>query len=346
MNQKLDLFDDFLRTDASTSKFKIRAYHFLNNSAIPEAENVRTKIRSWSEGFLITKEFVSKFRSKIDSVHKAALFELYTFHLLKSFGFNVSNIPVSGLKTPDLRAEKAGNKLFIECTSASSSYTDDAEEDNKNLILDSLHKISKGKNLLNVAFITSGKGSPSLKNIRLQIQTMLENGNPSVVIDDSGWKFVVSRSSVSEEDSRGIGVLASPAKCLTPEKNLLQSLKGKLPAKYKLLAPYLIAVNSHDYFLDEISIVDCLFGASAFQHQLHLNKRSEPSFFIQNAEFANSSVSGILLLKKWDIYSTEEPNITLWHHPEPKYKVDPQFFPIDQREWLKTGNGVYTSLEI
>ena len=131
---------------------------------------------------------------------------------------------------------------------------------------------------------------------------MLDNGSSSVVIEESGWKFVVSRSSFREEGSRGIGILRSPVKFLTPERNLIQALKGKLPSKYELDAPYLIAVTSHDYFLDELSIVDCLFGASVFQQQLHLNKRSDPSFFIQNAEFANSSVSCILLLKKWDIY--------------------------------------------
>lgn len=329
----LNLFDDFERTNTDRVNFKVVRYDFLNNSAVPEAESARKKIIEWSKGFLMTSEFVKKFRSKNNKQHTAALFEIFIFHYFKSRGFPITNIEVAETPTPDFRIEGDNGEIYIECTCSSNSNIDESIETLQAVILDSLKKIDKKNNFVNIEWLAHNYIAPSERKIRFLIKQYIdqESRPPYLQIEESGWIIRITITPGHSEVKRGIGFIKYPAAIVTPYLNVLSSLKDKRPSRYKLSNPYIIALYSEDMHLDDLDMDLALFDGASFQDKLPLSRARDKSFFIAQSGLINTSVSALLLVQRLPIYSDGDARLMLWHHPEPKYPISPVEFSMPQK---------------
>lgn len=342
------LFDNFERTDTNRDNFRVERYTFLNNSAIPKAEAARKKIIGWSEGFLIKPDFLKKFRSKNNRQHTAALFELFVFYNFKSQGFAIENIDVAGTPTPDFRITTEEGPIYIECTCASSSNFDEGIDNLQSAILDSFSKLDKQSNFINIEWLQCSHSNPSLKKIRSLINNFI-NATPrpsSLMIEDSGWRIKVTLIPSSEKVKRGIGTISSPFGIVTPQVNVLAALEEKRPGKYKLNAPYIIAIHSEDPFLDDLDIELALFDGAIFQDKLPLKRASGNVFFIAKNEWANRSVSAVLIVQKMQVYDSAPPRIKMWHHPEGRFPIKPDLFNLPQRIFIRTDEVTFKVVDI
>ncbi|MBE7174752.1 MAG: hypothetical protein INR69_00010 [Mucilaginibacter polytrichastri] len=344
------LFDDFDRTDTDRNNFSVERYTFLNNSAIPEAASARAMITSWSEGFLIKPDFVRKFRSKNNKQHTAALFELFVFNYFKSQGFPIENIDVAGVPTPDFKIETEKGIIYIECTCASRSGHDESIEALQSVILDSFAKLEKRNNFVNIDWLQCSYTTPSMKRIRFLIQQFINDPQKTscLMIEESGWRIKITLINSGKPVQRGVGFMMYPVGIITPQVNILTALEEKRPTRYKIDDQYIIAVHSDDPFLDDLDIELALFDGAVFQDTLPLGRANENALYIADKKLINRSVSAVLTVQKLNIYHNGQPRMKLWHHPEPKYPIDPSLFLLRQKtfERLDENNFKAYNLEI
>ena len=98
-----------------------------------------------------------------------------------------------------------------------------------------------------------------------------------------------------------------------------QLLTGSVEKTSAFQHPYIICVNSTDFYLDDISIEQTLFGT-----------RSEEGFFICNDKPQNTSVSGILLIRGLVPWNLHVLSSSLWHNPWAKYPLPKDTLLTDQ----------------
>lgn len=337
MTLELKLFDDFERTDTDSDNFKVVHYHFLNNSAVPEAERARKKIEEWSDGFLLKPEFLNKFRSKNNKQHTAALFELFIFHYFKKRGYLIKNIDVAGTPTPDFIIEAENGPIYIECTCSSNSNIEESIDTMQAVILDSLKKLDKQNNFVNIEWLAHSYVTPSERKIRFLIKQYINEvaRPPYLQIEESGWIIRITIIPGRSEIKRGIGVIKYPAAIVTPHLNVLTALKDKRPSRYNIAGPYIIALYSEDMHLDYLDMDLALFNGASFQDKLPINRVKDQSFFIGQTGLINTSVSGVLLVQRLPVYGDGEARMMLWHHPEPKYPLSPNDFTMHQKTYQR-----------
>lgn len=342
------LFDDFERTATDRDGFQVESYTFLNSSAVPEAIKASQKITDWSEGFTLTNEFLRRFRSKTNKQHIAALFELFIFYYFKSQGFMIEAVPIGAKPTPDFKIELKGQTIYIECTCSSKSGIEESIETLQNVILDSFKSIDKQQHFINIEWLQSNFKNPSLKRIRHYIREFINSPNrpPFLLIDDTGWRIKITLMPASPAIKRGVGLMTHPVGIVTPEANVLTALNDKRPARYQLESPYIIALYSEDMFLDYLDMDLALHDGARFLDKLPLKRGRGTAFYIAHTHLINFSVSAVLLVQRLVPYFDDLPRMMLFNHPEPKYPLKNEYFPMAQQTYQRVDVDTFKIIEL
>jgi hypothetical protein len=106
----MNLFDDIVRTRTNKKGYSEADYPYLNQSARPQQERIRTLLDKWFVNFTQMNQLGSsrtyqdklrnlwtEFRSKDTRKHWGAFFELYCHEFLCAQGYKVEVEPTRGI---------------------------------------------------------------------------------------------------------------------------------------------------------------------------------------------------------------------------------------------------------
>lgn len=330
----MSLFENFNRTHVGRANHNHSAYEFLNVSAWKAAEYVRNKVIEWSNDFPMDKDFIKRFTHKNNSEHHAAFFELATYQWLKKQNFEIEIHRVASedsARRPDFTILKNNNPLFFaECAMSALPDHDPGIETLKNRICDTIESIHCPKYFINVDFENCTSETIPTKRLITFIESIIQEGQEQVssygdikkwIFQERGWRIKFSLMPKKEGVQRTLGMTGhGAAQIIFSEKPLRSTLDRKRGKNYGALeCPYIICVNSSDFYLDDISIEQTLFG-----------NQSEEGFFICDDKPQNTSVSGILLVKGLVPWNLHVVSSVLWHNPWAKHPLPKTTLLVDQ----------------
>ncbi len=326
------LFDDI---EIPKNRKPASDYELICSSKKPDTIKCRELIEHWFDRFPKDKlnEFLGRFKSKVTEHHAGALFELFVYNLCLSLGFQTTRNTIG--KIPDFKIVTSTNEtIFLECTISGDSISKDPVHKNSNR----LHEKLNEENLKYWIKIEVEKAGPNpipegklLRIIKSKVnlldyeQELLnarkENFSEEQLISVDDWEIQVSfkakPTEIFIESTDNIGLFIGGLMSIESPKYLAQALNEKRTRNYEVNGvPYIIALNSLEIGLTEYEFLKALIGDT---------KKS--GFFNKNK---NTSVSGVLLTKRLNLWNVREPNLTLYHNPWTKRPINENIFNLNQ----------------
>lgn len=327
----MELFDEFERTFKGRANHDHSSYDFINKSTWPAAVYIRELLSKWSLEFPVDADFLSRFRSDNYQKHLGAFFEIVIYTWLKYQNFNVRLHEVASLSSqrrPDFAISKApDDKFYAECTLAALPDYDPGIERLKNQITDALEGIESPEYALVIDFEKSSTVSLSKKKLIRFVQQILGEGlsedesldwnSKAWTLKDSGWQIEFKIFRKPKGVKRTVGMIHNgPAGIIYSEKPLRASLDRKKGSNYGSLEnPYVICINSCDFYLDSLSVMQTLFGSWSRSNGFSLNAKESDGFFLRNGKPLNTSVSAALIVNNIVPWNLHVAKAELWHNP-------------------------------
>lgn len=327
----MKLFDDFERTLKGRANHDHSSYEFINKSAWPAANYVRGLLEMWCVEFPLDTDFVNRFKSDNYQKHVAAFFELVMYSWLRAQDYEVKLHELAAIdsqRRPDFCISKLDKKvLYAECTLSALPDYDPGIERLRNQITDILESIPCPKYWLSVSFEKCSTNSLSKKKIINFVSKLIEEGleryDPANfermrwTFRECGWEMEFSLFPKSINTTRTLGATHhGPAGIIYSEKPLRASLDRKKGSSYgNLTHPYVICVNSSDFYLDDLSIMQTLFGQKAGQSHFDIKEKDNDGFFLYNGRPINTSVSAVLIVNSLVPWNLHVAKSSLWHNP-------------------------------
>jgi hypothetical protein len=304
----------------------------INKSAWPAAQYVRQILTDWATEFPMDSDFLARFQSSNYQSHLAAFFELSMFKWFKNQDYSVTlhqTASAQSTRRPDFCISKSDVKMFYaECTLSALPDHDRGVERLKNQILDVIENIPSPKYWVNVDFIKSSTASLAKRKIITFVKNIIEEGpqggidltelyKKQWILSDDGWQIGFSLFPKQSGIVRTLGAIhGGPAGIIYSEKPLRGAMDRKKGSNYGSLdTPYVICINSSDFYLDDLSVMQTLFGSRASGNGFSLAEKESDGFFYRKGQPLNKSVSAVLIahnLVPWNLHVAQS---TLWHNP-------------------------------
>ncbi len=357
----MELFDDFQRTYEGFKEPRESNYAFLNRSARPEYEHIRHVLEQWFLGYPEQHRHAlrASFRSRTESTHLGAFFELYCHELLKQQGFLVQAQQIVdqtvGRPVDFLVLSTETPLFYVEATLAADSNASSTSQKLLWQLQDTLNELNEP--LFQVSLEVESESIHSLPTtqIRRDIHRWLQtldsdevarrerDDRPYYYFEREGWKiiFLAIPRAVEERGKPGNTVLyqLSVPQWSQPQSSLSVALESKADQYGELQLPYIIAVDMVAMTSFGSDIGKVLFGQEVFL----INTRSEemtvtrspllpdrPSeenglWFARRGP-RNQQVSAVLLVKGLVPWSLVSDTPVLWHNPYATKPLNPDLW--------------------
>ena len=358
------LFDDISRQDKSPRGYSEPLYDYLNRSARPSSEQIRSLLDEWYSHFPSDhkNELQRRFCSSDDLSHQSAFFELYMHELLLQSGFKLEVHPdIKGKSThPEFLAYLNNKPMFyLECTLAVGPKKEVSAEKRENIVYDTIDKLASPNFFIEVKVEGTPNTPPPGEKWRRFLDKKLaeldpdefasnfETGEldslPSWSRNHDGWN-VTFRAIPKSPEARGklgirpIGIKWFDVIECKDHENIRNALKEKAGKYGKLKIPYIIAINSISYFCDDISIANAFFGDEKTTVTLYKNGSTKQKHgrhpngaWIGPQGPQNTRVSAALIFKYllWGNIEKETP--ILWHNPWAQHPLIHEIWPLPQK---------------
>jgi hypothetical protein len=337
----MNLFSPHERTNCDSKIGSESSYEYWDRSARPLAEFMRLHAENWSQNFLLDSEFISKFKSKRDDHHDAAIFELLTNQTLLTADLEVVKLARSSSKMPDFQVmdKKTGQQVYIECTLSADSFDSRADKVRKDEILEVIEGLHYFPYFVNVEF-----GNISYKSIsKVKLKSKIEeiksvcDGYSSEDLqhiqfdfENNEWELRLSMTRKKQSFKRSLGFHTNPVRVIDGVSKLLNALSSKKASRYDIgNSPYIIMINTDDGFAKEIDFSTALFGISTdFSRKLPID--SSRSFFVVDGKPVNKSVSAVIFCKDFHVFSLSISDLKIWHNPFAVNPLPTNFLPFDE----------------
>ena len=335
----MKLFDESVRTRTDKKNFSEPDFSYLNESALPAQERIRTLLEQWFADYPTYhhNHLRGPFRSLMARQHWGAFFELYSHALLRSHRLTVDVEPTRGMtkgkRIDFLACDEALPFCYMESTLSLGDSSLDGSYAWLDRLCDSLNDLVSPHFRLHMQAIHVPPPSahmPSTKTMREYVKQQLVQCDPDLVLaqmqaqgqhtlplqtfEKDGWTIKLSLMPVSlaRRQLPHKGTLASvsyPAgwtydAAILP---LLNALKEKKPSEYgRLDLPYIIAIDAVNT-MDPEGVCDVLIKYGYFEQQ--------------------PEVSALLLANELIPRAIARKTPLLWHNPF-------AIHPLDQGKWL------------
>ena len=278
MTSRLTLFDDMLRSDHRPSPRRERSFEFLNRSAWPAANNVRTVLESWFADYPdgAKEDLRNRFR-KPDHNHESAFFELILHQIFLQLGLapEVHPEPRTGRGRPDFSIRDRRGAYYVEANVAgvTGDLAEDPLEDEILDALDSLAAERPSRIALDAATRGKLEQSVSKRSIKHEVREWIAridpslitsgslSGNPKLEVRRGAWTLTLTAFHVLSRPSNRL-IHMGPMK--TAWSNDGEALRKNILEKAKqhgnLDRPLVIAVNAQGGFPDREDELSALFG--------------------------------------------------------------------------------------
>lgn len=354
LNDDLQLFDDFQRTRKGRADHDSSQFEFLNTSAWKAASYVRNRFTEWAKDFPIDKDFVKRFKSSKNREHNAAFFELVMFQWFKKQNLEVifQETSVLGSKRrPDFTLVKHGKEIAIaESTLSALPGHVEGIAKLENQIADILESIPSPNYFVNIDFVKSGTSTIPKKLLKVFIVNVIDEGQTQTVsiydrrkwtLNCNDWQIDFSLFNKSNATTRTLGAISyGGAQMINSQRPLRTALNRKRARSYGTLnVPFIICINSSDFHLDEISIMQTLFGYSG-DIRVESKIKTDDGFLLCNGKPQNTSVAAVLILKglvPWNLHAVK---ISLWHNPWATLPLDTDTLNVEQNIYRETSQNV------
>ena len=355
LSGKLDcmkLFDETERNDCEWAQYAEPLFVYLNRTARPEFARVRDELERWFSHYPPSgqEELRARFRSKIDSQHRAALFELFLHELLLRLGCQVTLHPTvpNVTRAPDFLAESPdGERFYIEATIATNqSATEAAAQARMNDVYDVLNRhVYSPDFFLWVEIEGVPTTPPPAKEIASFVNRHLAELNPDEItrlyesgrvegipqwpFEHGGWK-IEFRPIPKKPEARGkpgvrpIGVQSTGVQLVDYRTPIREAITKKAGRYGNLDLPYVVAVNVLES-IDEIDVMEALFGKEQFTIVFSPSRPVEPvdirmsrlpdGAWVKADGPRYTRVSAVLLATELYVHNIPRANLRLYHNP-------------------------------
>ncbi|MCF3946954.1 hypothetical protein [Acidiphilium iwatense] len=278
-------FDDIERTDIEPASHLISRADYLNASARPEAARVRIFVDQLLDQYPAAKrdDLVRRIRSRDDSHHRSACFELLLHGLLVARDFTVVEVepPLPGGRSPDfLVAAPDGREFFLEATVAEGEIGADPGADRRMRdVLQAIDQVESPDFFLNLHH----RGAPAqpvrCRHLRTQVQRFVNGLDYESAVADFAeqrpgqvfnfeehgltLRITVVPKHLRQASGRAIGGRILPGGVVQPHLPIKAAVESKASRYGQLDRPYIIAVCALETFANADSAIDALFGTEA-----------------------------------------------------------------------------------
>jgi hypothetical protein len=337
------------RNDWATLKYNESQFEFLDRCAWPLVGLMREWLDEWLIPYEHDKEFISKFRSKSNKQHSAAVFELLIYTMFINNGLNIQRVERGAGKTPDFSIMASeSSTVYLECSLAANAMESEEENKKKESVAQYVEEIPDYPFYVGIDFKTASDQSISKK----QLLAFLDKFRPpyslpglmeKIDYSAQGWELVITLVKKGEGASeRTRGFTYQAPRTIDNFKALYGALNGKKAGRYELgESPYIICIGVDDLTANEYEFFSVLFGP---QDMNRLNFDWEMNgFFLVNGMPVNTSVSAVLFCKSLKTFGLSETNLSLWHNPFATYPVHELGLPIREIKYVHNGTGMIRS---
>jgi hypothetical protein len=336
----MSLFDNYERTDNSPSPESEDPFTFLNRSARPDVQNIRTELERWFAAYPAEHQadLRGQFRSTRAHQHEAAWWELYLHRLFTLLGFAVEVHPeLDGVSTrPDFKLSGPTGEFLLEAATTHAGIVNpQANETREGWVIDALNTAPHPNFMTGLAFEQVGAEKPSTAQVVGPVTAWLDGLDPDELLE--GHEYPVQhfafrgfrirlRALPKAPGSRGVsaddllvGMRSGGAGPVNDTARLLGKLRDKSGKYGDPGLPILVAVNLISSF-GEPAAETALFGSYAIQIPLDGSSagqtiRNQDEFWMRNGKPLGTRVSAVLegrSLNPW-VVAREWPR--LWHNP-------------------------------
>jgi len=286
------LFSQMDRTYTGPKLYAESNYNFLDRSARQEAATVRVILEQWFSHFPMADQadLLGRFKSPIDVHHISAAFELYMHELFLCLGYSVEVHPTTpNAKTshPDfLITDGEGNRIYVEAVQATDIDTEEEGARKRlNVVYDAINRLESRDWFVSVKTDSYPTQQPSGKRLRAELKRWLDSLDRTNIVDlttqagtgalpildyeEGEWRLhftAIPRSAPKRDGPVGrvLGSYSMGARWLNTWEVIRDTLISKENHYGPLDAPLIIAVNANVFDVDEIDIMQALFGQEEF----------------------------------------------------------------------------------
>lgn len=351
----MKLFDDYIdRSDKEPGGYSESNFSYLNRSGRAVVENIRNFLELWFSRFPETSklELRGRFRSKDDTQHNSAFFELYVHELLFLHGYRVEAHPESenqSNKRPDFIASRNGiEPVYVEAVLATDfSRKETSAEARLNRAYDALNKVDSPNFFVGLNVYGSPSTPVPEKQLRSRVESFLRSLNPDVILrmiktsslsaaphgrfSHAGctFEFYPIPKAPEARGKPGLRTLgmhgAGEVEWIDDKTALRKAILIKAKRYGSLGRPFIIAINAMSQYLADIDIGEVLFGEESYFVTRNLDKISEVDTrrlngtWIRSSGPINTRVSAVLIVSSVSPWSVHVRVPVIFHNPWAKH---------------------------
>lgn len=334
------VFDDRERTSTAAAANEESSFDFLNRVAGDFWEHPRQLIEAWASHLSDDAEYAdirSRLRSKNNSQFNSAFLELYLHETLLRTGHTVTIHPQlpHSTRRPDFYAEKDNTGFYVEAIAPGVGKEAEAVAARRNRFLDVINRLDDRNFYLWLHVLQIGPRNPAAARLRTELARWLTTIDPDSVTDyaeaprlrweQEGWVAEFSAIPVRQDvrgqnrqDRRAIGIYADrPAAWVDDSTTIQKALSSKDGEYGQLDKPFIIAVGLYIFDTDRWHSMNALYGreqVTLTEHGGHAFRRGD-GYFGGPPHWANTNVSGVLLVNQLQPYHAHKADVSLWVHP-------------------------------
>lgn len=275
------LFDNIPRTGYAGRRPDEGQFNYLNTSARPEAERVRSAIQDWLQRVPVAHR--GELRSRIrgsDKVFASATFELFLHELCLRQGWQVEIHPTLSngqRKHPDFLVEAPNGKFYLEAVLASQLSDDqEAAEQRKNSVLRAIDDLPSPNFLLEIDPIGAPLTPVPAKRLKRELRQWLDSLDPVdireryenrgelpvFIFEHAGWQisFRPIPRKTGGQGRQTIGLLGGEVRTVEVIPAIRKAARRKGSKYGNLDLPLLVAINVAEDWADVTQERDALFG--------------------------------------------------------------------------------------
>lgn len=366
----MKLFDEFARSYKAPAGYGEPDFDYLNRSANEPIVGIRDLLEDWFSRYPTSekRDLRQRFRSRNESNHSSAFYEMWLHELMICLGCSVNIHPTLSAtnRKPDfLVRSPQGCDFYLEAIYVSGESVKQAKSNSRqNAFYDSLNYLKSPDFFINLDV----KGSPAspvpAKKIRNWLEHELSQLNPRLVdhflelrridliprwrFEHEGWKITCYPTPKPPElrGVPGVRTLAtiSFGGIIDSESPIRDAVLSKAKRYGVLDLPFVVAVNASDQFISDRDVLTALYGSVSGWNEPELLNDSRGVWGSVNRPVW-TRVSAVLVTMKLRPCKISGP-ACLYHNPWPRKPYIgeltrlSQIIPVNNRLRTQRGEGV------
>ena len=349
------LFSDIQRTFEGPKPHAEPEYDYLDRSARPHATSIRSVLTEWFTHYPESDraDLVGRFKSRTHLQHTAAAYELYLHELFRRLGYVIEVHPETpsdkGTRPDFLLKDSTGAKTYVEAVQPTDVSTDKrGAQARLDVVYDSINGLEVYEWFIGVHARTDPNVPPSGKKLKRELKRWLDGLDPDEVTEqversgseacpklgyrDKDWRiqFTAFPRSLTKRDQpvgEVVGAIVGAGGWLSTWQTVRDALLAKASRYGRLDAPFVIAVNANVVDLDDIDVMEALFGKEQFIVDPHQPERQPTMERSLNGFWRGPSgprytrVGGVLIGSDAKPWTYGVRSLTLYENPWAKAKV-------------------------